>query len=202
MDSNNQSDINVNLNLNINLNINVKLDPQDKNWALVSEDKLVDNLFSEIENDLEVKQIKNKNTIKYIVNLLDNVNVDFEPDPSYRNNVRYMIMGLVLCQILKQKTINLFRKGKEDREYLASFLMMKIQSYLINNHELDDWNDIILQIFERYKNKIRLNDEMNRLIDSGLNINKIISQDILVSTVLSNKRNYIFKKSYEPASYE
>lgn len=197
---NNQSDLNVNLNINVNINVNFKVN--QSNWASVSEDNLLENLFTEIQDELEVKKSKNKNTIKYITNLIDNISVDFEPDVSYRNNVRYMIIGLVLCQILKQKTINIFRRGKEDREYLASFLMMKIQSHLIINHEIDNWNSIILQIFDYYKDKIRINSEMRKLMENGLSTDKIISQDILVSTVLSNKRNYILKKSKEPNKYE
>ena len=70
-----------------------------------------------------------KKAINEISIIFDNINVDFEPDPDYRDNVKSMIMGLVLSQLLKQKTINLYRKGKEDREYLSSFVMMKIQKY-------------------------------------------------------------------------
>ena len=117
--------------ININININVKVSFENinrgKNWADISEDNLVLDLYDEIEKDRETELEKRKEAVEYIADLIDNIDVSFEPDPTYRENVKYMIVGLVLCQILKQKTISIYRKGKEDREYLASFLMMKIQ---------------------------------------------------------------------------
>ena len=194
-------DINVNINVNVNIKVNMDFN-NTNNWANISEDSLMYNLFKEIEHENIAKIEKKQKTIEHIINLFDNINVDFEPDESYRDNVKYMILGLVLSQILKQKTINLYRKGKEDREYLGSFLMMKVQSYLLKNNSTDEWNDIIMALFDHYKNKIRRNEEMNNLIKRGINTEKFISQDILISTIISNKKNYILKKNKEPISYE
>ena len=183
----------ININININLNINM-------NWADISEDNLITDLYQEIEDD-EIKiENKKKEAISYIKELVDNINVDFEPDESYRKNVRYMILGLVLCQLLKQKTINLYRKGKEDREYLASFLMMKIQNYLASNFSPDTWEEIIKMVYKEYEGKIKINDSIKDTIYLGLN-KKIINPDILVSAVINNKKVYTQLKKVEPKNY-
>lgn len=162
----------------------------ENNWALSSEDSLLENLFAEIEQDKERELTKKKEAVNYITNILDNINVDFEPDPSYRDNVKHIIIGLVLSQILKQKTINIYRKSKEDREYLSSYLMMKIQSYLSNNHSLHIWSNIIKELYDYYRPKMRISVETEQLIYNGINQNNIIQNDVLVSTVLSNKKSY------------
>lgn len=171
------------------------------NWASISEDMLLLNLFDEIEQDKKNEDMKRTEAIKYITNILDNINVSFEPDPTYRDNVKYIIIGLVLSQILKQKTINLFRKGKEDREYLGSYLMMKIQLFLINNNEVRTWNSIIRGIYTYYQSKVQVSTETKVLIQAGINQNKIIPGDILVSTVLSNKKNYKIRTGYTTREY-
>jgi len=208
MDKNNNP-LNININLNVNVkvsfeNVNRSLELSDHNnsWAAASEQNLLSDLFQEIEKDSVIKERKIKNTLNTLLPLLNNIDVSFEPDPTYRDNVKYIIIGLVLCQILKQKTINLYRRGKEDREYLASFLMMKIQSYLINNHDIDEWDEVLKGILKHYEGKIRLDKDMCKLISNGINKDKIITQDILVSTVISNKKNYKAKKFTEPKNYE
>lgn len=183
----------ININININLNINM-------NWADISEDNLITDLYQEIENDEDRLKKKKQKAIVYIKELIDNMNVDFEPDESYRKNVRYMILGLVLCQLLKQKTINLYRKGKEDREYLASFLMMKIQHYLANNFSPDIWEGIIKMVYKEYEGKIKINDSIKDTIYLGLN-KKIINPEILVSAVINNKKIYTQIKKTEPKNY-
>lgn len=160
------------------------------NWALESEDTLLDELFIEIQREKEARKLKCEEGIHYITKFFNKINVDFEPDPEYRDNVKHIIIGLVLGQILKQKTINLFRKGKEDREYLGSYLMMKVQSYLLRTHEVSTWNDIIRGVYEYYRPKMRISTETESLIHKGVDQKKIISNDILISTVLSNQKNY------------
>ena len=110
---------------------------------------------------------------------------------------KYMILGLILCQILKQKTINIYRKGKEDREYIASFLMMKIQSHLHNNHNVDKWDDIIKSIYKEYNGKIVVKDSIKEIIRKGVLIDKIIPPDILVMTVINNKKTCESLKQYQ-----
>lgn len=174
----------------INITYGENSSASTNNWALSSENTLLENLFEEIEQDKHRESIRRVEAVKYITNILDNINVDFEPDPSYRENVKHIIIGLVLSQILKQKTINIYRKGKEDREYLGSYLMMKIQSYLFNNYEIHTWNDIIKDIYNYYRSKMRISADTEQLIQEGINQRIIIQNDILVSTVLSNKKSY------------
>ena len=137
------------------------------NWASFSEDIVMKNLLEQRNNDDEKLREKLKKTKNYITNTFNTMNVDFEPDKSYRENVKFIIIGLVLIQILKQKTISLYRKGKEDREYLASYLMMKIQTHLINNYPTIEWDIIIKDICEHYKNNLRIDSEIAKTFRHG-----------------------------------
>ena len=176
------TDQDINININVNVNLSVKI-----NWADVSEMNLVTDLYKEIEDDTQELNKRKQEVIMYIEDLVNNMDVSFEPDETYRENVKYMILGLVLCQLLKQKTINIYRKGKEDREYLASFLMMKIQNYLSNKFSTDVWEEIIKDVYKHYDGKIRINENINNVIRAGI-AKKIISPDVLVSTIITNKK--------------
>tara|TARA_B110000908_G_C10267435_1_gene465815 strand:+ start:3334 stop:3864 length:531 start_codon:yes stop_codon:yes gene_type:complete len=174
----------------------------ENNWADNGEDDFFDMVSNDIEVNKEKKLTKIKEAKDYIIKLFNNINVDFEPEVVYRGTVKNIIRGLVLCQLFKQRTISLYREGKEDREYLGSFMMYQVQKYLHNNIKVTEWNAVLTDVYNYFKPslKSKSNDLPNAVV-AKVNINKIITESILLATLLNNKKEYIKRKHIEPPVY-
>ena len=163
-----------------------------------------DDFFQVVESQIDSNKLQHDNKIKevsnYVIDILNNIDVSFEPDPSYRSNVKNIIIGLVICQLLRQRTINIYRKGKEDREYLASFLMYVIQKYLYNNIKVTEWTTILSKVYDNFKTNVKF-PGIEEAIVSRININKIIPENILLNTLVNNKKEYIRILNKNPPSY-
>ena len=172
----------------------------DDNWADNGEDDFFTEVSHQIDSNKAQKLNKIKDATEYIVMVLDGIDVSFEPDPTYRLNVKNIVIGLVICQLLKQRTITLYRKGKEDREYLASYLMYVIQKYLTNNVKVTEWTSVMRNVFEHFKGGVRFPGIEEALV-AKININKIIPENVLLNAVIGNKKEYTKMKQREPPSY-
>lgn len=172
----------------------------DNNWADHGELDFFDKVSTDIESG-KVKKINKLNEARiFIVELFNRMDLSFEPDPDYRDNVRNIIIGLTLYQLFKQRTISLFRAGKEDREYLASFLMYHIQKYLFANIKVTDWNTILTDVYNHFKEGIKFTD-IGSVVVAKLNINKIIPENILLGIVASNKKEYTKVRRKDPPTH-
>ena len=172
----------------------------DKNWADNGEDDFFDMVSNEIENNKQTRINKIQESKEFIINFFDKMDVSFEPDPSYRDNVKSIIRGLVLYQLFKQRTISIYKKGKEDREYLGSFMMYTIQKYLNDNVKVTEWNNILTDVYKHFKSEIKFSD-IDNVVEGKINLSKIIPNNILLSTLNNNKKEYIKRKNIEPPDY-
>jgi len=172
----------------------------DNNWADNGEDDFFHIVTNQIEKNKQTREETINKAVSAINRILDRINVDFEPDPSYRNNVKNIIRGLVIYQLFKQRTISIFKPNKEDREYLGSFLMYKIQKYLVDNTKVTEWSNILTQVYNGYKKDIKFPDIENT-VASKINLSKILPESVLESTLHNNKKEYIKRKGISPPVY-
>ncbi len=167
-------------------------------WAAIAQMDFMFSLQNDIEKQTEENKAKRVEALKYCTHIFNNMNIDFEPDDSYRQNVRYMIIGLVLALIIKQKTVNLFKAGKEDRDVLASWAMWKIQSNLITRKvPLDEWVIVINDIYQHYKDGIKF-DVLKDLVNMKPEPNKILNEQQLKASYENNKKEYKKRKGRDP----
>jgi hypothetical protein len=174
----------------------------NNNWACSGEDDFFDMVSTDIEVNKEKKLTKIKDAREYIINFFNDINVNFEPEVEYRETVKNIIRGLVLWQLFKQRTISLYREGKEDREYLASFMMHKVQKYLHANIKVTEWNIVLTDVYNHFKSQLKSrSNDLPNAVATKVNISKIIAENILHTTLLNNKREYIKRKHIEPPVY-
>jgi hypothetical protein len=174
----------------------------NNNWA----DQAEDDFFDIVSTDIEVTREKRIATIReakeFIIKFFTNINVDFEPEVDYRETVKNIIRGLVLCQLFKQRTISLYHEGKEDRDYLGSFMMHKVQKYLHTNIRVTEWNSVLTDVYNHFKPSLKSrSNDLPLAVTAKVNISKVISEAILLTTLQNNKREYIKRRRKEPPVY-
>lgn len=170
------------------------------NWANDGEDDFFQDVSNKIEKNKELAINKKSNAKGFIIKLFIDINVSFEPDPSYRDNVKNIIRGLVLYQLFTQRTINIYRRGKEDRDYLGSYLMYIVQKYLHDNVRVTEWNGVLTEVFVHFKQDIH-SSNLEPVINAKINISKIIPDYILWTTLSNNKKEYEKRKGESPPTY-
>ena len=169
-------------------------------WALEAQTGFEEVLGDCISKHQEINKNLRKELKTYAISLFRKMNVGFEPDPSYRENVRAMIIGLALVQMVKQRTINLFRHGKEDREYLASWAMSNLQNKLYEKKlPIGEWLLLIEDIYMHYKSQIKF-DLLKDLVNAKIEVDKTLSAHQLKQAVESNEREYIKRRGVTPKS--
>lgn len=174
----------------------------DNNWADQTEDDFFETILTDIEVNSEKKEAKIKEAAEYIINFFNNINVDFEREVDYRGTVKNIIRGLVLCQLFKQRTISLYREGKEDREYLASFMMYTTQKYLHANIKITEWYIVLTKVYNYFKPQLKSkSNDLQLAVAAKINCSKIIAVSILHTTLMNNRKEYIKRKGSEPPLY-
>ena len=106
-------------------------------------------------------------------------------------------IGLVLYMIANQKTINIFREGKEDREYEASLLMNKVQQYLHDNIETYQWTVALKYVCEDYEPTVK-GDLIRKAKRLHINKEKVLSMRTLEKNLNKNKKIYRDRKNHDP----
>lgn len=174
----------------------------DDNWADNGEGDFFDMVSNDIEVNKEKKLTKIKEAKDYIIKFFNGINVDFEPEVEYRETVKNIIRGLVMCQLFKQRTISLYREGKEDREYLASYMMYVVQKYLHTNIKVTEWNPVLTDVYNYFKPSLKSrSNDLSNAVTAKVNISKIIAENILHTTLLNNKKEYVKRRRTEPPVY-
>lgn len=110
---------------------------------------------------------------------------------------QWLCVGCTLTALIKQKTVNLFKKGKEDREYTASVLHTDIQCYLYNNCPLDMWETVIKNVCRKY-DKIKHAGTVKIILESTLPLESIKSIKDLRKNKEKNRNTYIAKMGKNP----
>ena len=155
------------------------------NWAETDEDEVMANIEKEIKarKKLEAYKIKVWNKILH-KEYLDSID-------------EYSQIGLVLFMISQQKTINIYREGKEDREYNASLLMRNIQYFMEDEVPLGLWTPLLHSLCKDYIDKVKGN-LIQRALNTHINVFNILLPKTLDKTISRNKKLYIERKGHPP----
>ena len=111
---------------------------------------------------------------------------------------QWLRAGCTLTAIMKQKTVNLFKKGKEDREYMASVMHYDIQLYLYNTCTVCRWSDIIKKVCIKY-DKIKHAMTLQSILKSELPIDGLKSIKDLRKNKEKNRSTYTLRTGKHPS---
>lgn len=154
-------------------------------WADIDEDEIMESLLQDSKEKTKIEQVQ---ISKWSDEIIKN----------YFNPVEeYCQIGLVLFMMSQQKTINIYRDGKEDREYDAAVLMRNVQVYFTEHIPTYEWTKVLHDLCLRYKETIRGN-LIHKTLRAHVDTSKILSNQLLDKNIARNKKIYIEKKGYAP----
>lgn len=148
------------------------------NWADDGEDEIME----QIQKDITEKKKVERRELKKIADEISRLYLEKADE--------YCQIGLVIYMIMCQKTINIFREGKEDREYNASVLMKDVQTHLTQRVSTYKWTEVIHMLCDMYKDKVK-GSLLIKAKELKIDPTKTLQLSMLERTVARNRKSYI-----------
>lgn len=153
-------------------------------WADDGEEEINRNLLLERDEKVKKRKLHLQSHIEAIETILNTAE-------------EFCQIGLVLYMIAHQKTINLYRDNKEDREYGCSLLMNKAMKYLYSSVKIEDWTDVIKYTCELFEGRVK-GSLILKAKTKIIKTNHILSLRFLEKNHMRNRKLYFEKKGYHP----